>query len=135
MMGKQKKSLFAISAQWVRLEIKCAFQSWQPGCKHGDACLTMSARKMNALKTLGRNEKSMSAYEQTETCLKYTDFCFDIRKRHHKESKLGYSELLNKAVWEFVSKIRLWLENNNLAKLKSFALKRAILLNFGFRKH
>lgn len=68
-MRKQKKSLFAISAQWVRLKIKCLCRA---SIRDGDteAALTRSFNKINTLQTLGRNENPTSARRQTGTCLK-----------------------------------------------------------------
>lgn len=66
---KQKKSLFAISAQWVRLKIKwlCRACILDGGT---EAALTRSFNKINTLQTLGRNEKLTSAHRQTGTCSK-----------------------------------------------------------------
>lgn len=66
---KQKKSLFAISAQWVRLKIKWLCRG---SILDGDAeaALTRSFKKINTLQTLGRNENLTSAHRQTGTRLK-----------------------------------------------------------------
>lgn len=97
MMGKQKKSLLAISVQRARLKIKCAFKSRILDI-NAHAGLTVSFNKINALETIGRNEKPKLAQGQTETCLKRAVWHKNIRTN---EVNPGFSELLNTTVWEF----------------------------------
>lgn len=90
MMGKQKKSLLAISVQQVRLEINVPFRAGIVDA-NTDAGLTTSSNNVITLKTLGRDEKPMSAKKPERNMLKIYRIAYEHGMKHHKEALLSLS--------------------------------------------
>lgn len=90
MMGKQKKSLLAISVQRVRLEINVPFRAGIVDA-NTDAGLTTSSNNVITLKTLGRDEKPMSARKTERNMLKIYRIAYEHGMKHHKEALLSLS--------------------------------------------
>lgn len=90
MMGKQKKSLLAISVQRVRLEINVPFRAGIVDA-NTDAGLTTSSNNVITLKTLGGDEKPMSAKKTERNMLKIYRIAYEHGMKHHKEALLSLS--------------------------------------------
>lgn len=90
MMGKQKKLLLAISVQWVRLEINVPFRAGIVDA-NTDAGLTTSSNNVITLKTLGGDEKPMSAKKTERNMLKIYRIAYEHGMKHHKEALLSLS--------------------------------------------
>lgn len=90
MMGKQKKSLLAISVQRVRLEINVPFRAGIVDA-NTDAGLTTSSNNVITLKTLGGDEKPMSAKKPERNMLKIYRIAYEHGMKHHKEALLSLS--------------------------------------------